>query len=107
MKTLMAAVTLFLSASAAMAEAPCQNPVAPACQKACAAMGAKYVLSMRQQNLQSHMPVRAIRVGDSEDNAGSLENAERLARLAGLSRDYIDGLTAREISGAIAAYCPR
>jgi hypothetical protein len=51
MKTLVAAVTLILSASAAMAEAPCQNPVAPECQKACAVMGAKYVLAMRNQTL--------------------------------------------------------
>ena len=44
MNPLIPATVLLLSASAAMADAPCENPVAPVCQKACAVMGAKYVL---------------------------------------------------------------
>ena len=106
MKTLMAAVTLILSASAAMAEAPCQNPISLPCQKACAVMGAKYVLSIREQNLQTGVQVKAVRAGNPFDR-GDLAAAQRLASFAGLSLDYIDGLTMQQINGAIAAYCPR
>lgn len=105
MRTLLAATALLLSASAAMAEAPCENPAAQICQKACAAMGAKYVLLLRERQLGAQ--VQPVRAGDPLDRTGSLENAERLARLAGLSLDYIDGLPAGQISRAIAAYCPR
>jgi hypothetical protein len=106
MKTLIAAVSLILSASAAMAEAPCQDPVTIPCQKACAVMGAKYVLSMREQSLQANVQVKAVRVGNPLDR-GDLAAAQRLASFAGLSLDYIDGLTTQQINGAIAAYCPR
>ena len=102
MKMLMAAAVLVLSTSAAMAEAPCQNPVLLSCQKACAAMGAKLVLTTRKQN----MSVRPVRASDA-DSFGTLEDAERLARLSGLSLAYIDGLTVREVRAAIAGYCPR
>lgn len=68
MKTLISAVALILSASTAMAEAPCQNPVAPACQKACAVMGAKYILLIRERSLATTVQVQ-------NDNSGSLENA--------------------------------
>jgi hypothetical protein len=107
MKTLIAAVALTLSASAAMAEAPCENPVAQACQKACAVMGAKYVLSVRRKDAQPAARVQAVRVDSAEDNTGSLERAQHLARIAGLSLDYIDGLTLSQSKAAIAAYCPR
>jgi hypothetical protein len=103
MKTPLAALTLILPVSAAMAEAPCQNPVAPECQKACAVMGAKYVLAMRSRTLQAGVRVQTVRA-DAED---PLANAQRLARFAGLSLDYIDGLTMRQVNGAIAEYCPR
>jgi hypothetical protein len=102
-KTLISAMVLLLSASAAMAEAPCQNPVATACQKACAVMGAKYVLAMREQNLQAGARIQIVRA----DAEKPLASAQHLARFADLSLDYIDGLTVREISGAIAAYCPK
>jgi len=86
-----------------MADAPCQNPVVPACQKACAVMGAKYVLAMRERTLQAGIRVQTVRADAGEP----LANAQYLARFAGLSIDYIDGLTVRQINGAIAAYCPR
>jgi hypothetical protein len=103
MKTLVAATALLLSASAAMAEAPCQNPVAPSCQKACAVVGAKYVLAIRERSLQAGAHVQTVRADAGEP----LASAQHLARLADLSLDYIDGLTVRQINGAIAAYCPR
>ena len=46
MKILIAALSLALTASAAMAEAQCENPRAEPCRKACAVMGAKFVLSI-------------------------------------------------------------
>jgi hypothetical protein len=99
MRTLISAVALLLSTATGMAEAPCENPVAPACQKACAVMGAKYVLSIREQSLPT--PPR-VQIG----NAGSLESAQRLARFAGLPLLYIDGLTVPQIKRGIALYCP-
>jgi len=105
MKTLLTAAALLLTASAAMAEAPCENPTAQICQKACAVMGAKYMLSVREQQLPAR--VRSVRAGDPLDQTGSFENAERLARFAGLSLDYIDGLPVEQISRAVATYCPR
>jgi hypothetical protein len=100
MKTLISVAALLLSASTAMAEAPCENPVTPACRQACAAMGAKYVLLMREPNLLTAVRVQA-------DNVGSLDNTQRLARFAGLSLPYIASLTVQQINGAIALSCPR
>ena len=107
MKMLIAAATFILSASAAMAEVPCQSPVASDCQKACAMIGAKYILSMREQSLQTGAHLQMVRAEEPADNPGSLENAQRLARIAGLTLDYIDGMTWPQGKAAIAAYCPR
>jgi hypothetical protein len=105
MKTLTAAAILLLSTSAAMAEAPCQSPQTPSCQKACAVMGAKFVLSMRKNTPPSHVQtVRTAAPGDAED---SLEGAQRLARLAGLSLDYIEAMTVRDVNRGVAKSCPR
>lgn len=100
MKTLIAVVALLLSASTAVAEAPCENPVTLACRQGCAVMGAKYVLMMREPNLLTTVRVQT-------DNVGPLENAQRLARFAGLSLPYIASLTMQQINGAIAFSCPR
>jgi hypothetical protein len=112
MKILMAAVILVLGASTAVAEAPCQNPLTPPCQRACAIMGAKYVLLMRQQTQQTPARVQTVRAGNPAaiDPAGPetgnpLEVAQRLARIAGLSLQYIDGMKLQEIKGAIAESC--
>jgi hypothetical protein len=105
MKTLIAAVTLLLTALPALAGAPCQNPLTPSCQKACAVMGAKFVLAARPQSLLT--PVQTVRANDTLDAGGAMDNARRLARLAGVSLDYIDGMTLQEINGAIAASCRR
>jgi hypothetical protein len=100
MKTLISVVALLLSASTAVAEAPCENPVTLACRQACAVMGAKHVLSMREPN-----PLTTVRV--QTDDVGSLDSAQRLARFAGLSLPYIARLTVQKINGAIASSCPR
>ena len=100
MKTLIAIVALLLSASTAVAEAPCENPVTPACQKACAVMGAKYVLLKHEPNLLTTARVQT-------DNVGSLDIAQRLVRFAGLSLPYIASLTVQQINGAITLSCPR
>ena len=100
MKALISVVALLLSASTAVAEAPCENPVTLACRQACAVMGAKYVLLMRESNLPTTVRVHT-------DNVGSLDNAQRLARFAGLSLPYIASLTVQQINGAIALSCPR
>ena len=63
-------------------------------------MGAKLVLSMCGQSVQQ------VRSGGTND-VGSPDSARRLARLSGLSLDYIDGLTLRQIGDAVAASCPR
>lgn len=107
MKTPIAAAIFILSASAAMAEAPCQNPVASDCQKACAMIGAKYILLMREQSLQPGAHFQMVRAEEPADNPGSLENAQRLARIAGLTLDYIDGMTWPQSKATVAAYCPR
>jgi hypothetical protein len=107
MKTLIAAATLILSVSAAMAQAPCEAPRAPACQKACAVMGAKFVLSMRDRSRGTRAPVQAVRMIDPVDSDPSLASAQRLASFAGLSLDYIDALTVQQISRAIVTYCPK
>jgi hypothetical protein len=107
MKTLLAAATLILSASAAMAGAPCENPSAELCQKACAVMAAKFVLATHPQSHATGTPVRAAWVDNSDDNPGSLENAQRLAASAGLSLDYINGMTLTQSRAAVLAYCPK
>lgn len=106
MKTLMAAVSLLLSASAALAGAPCQNPAVPACETACAALGAKLALSLRQQGAMPGGQVQKIGTGKSLDDDG-FAGAQRLAHLARLSLDYIGGMTVQQARGAVAAYCPK
>jgi hypothetical protein len=103
MKTLIAAVTLVLSASAAMAEAPCQSPVAPECQKACAVMGAKYVLWSRDRDLPAGAQLQTV----SDDGQNPLAAAQRLAGYTGLSLDYIGGLPMQQVKQAVETYCPR
>ena len=103
MKMLVAAVTLMLSASAAIAEAPCQSPVGLECQKACAVMGAKYVLWRREQDRPAAAQLQT--VSASSDNP--LAAARRLASLAGLSIDYVDNLSMGEVRQAVEASCPR
>jgi len=105
MKTLIAAITLMLAASAAMAAAPCQNPLTLPCQKACAAMGVKFVLSMREQTLGTR--VRTVHVGDTRETVEAMASAQQLARFAGLSLQYIDGMTLHDVSRAVDAYCAR
>jgi hypothetical protein len=100
MKALISVVALLLSASTAVAEAPCENPATLACRQACAVMGAKYVLLMREPNLPTTVRLQT-------DNVGSLDNAQRLARFAGLSLPYIASLTVQQINGPIALSCPR
>src|SRR5262249_20351111 len=107
MRTLIAAASLMLSASAAMAGAPCENPVSPPCQKACAVMGAKYVLALQGRGAPLQARVQPARAGEPLARTASLVNAERLARFAGLSLDYINALSAEQIGRAIAAYCPK
>jgi hypothetical protein len=103
MKMLVAAVTLILSASAAMAEAPCENPVSPPCEKACAAMGAKYVLWRREQDRPGVAQLQTV----SANSESPLAAAHRLAGIAGLSLDYVDALSMRQVSQAVETYCPR
>jgi hypothetical protein len=103
MKTLIPALALILSAFAAMAEAPCQNPVVPACEKACAVMGAKYILWIRGRDLPAGAQLQTV----STDSQDALASAQHLASFAGLSLDYIDGLPMQQVKQAIAAYCPR
>ena len=103
MKVLVATVTLILSASAAMAEAPCQSPLGAECQKACAVMGAKYVLWRREQDRSAAAQLQT--VSASSDNP--LAAARRLASFADLSIDYVDHLSMREVRQAVEASCPR
>ena len=103
MKTLVAAVVLILSASAAMAEAPCQSPAAVECQKACAVMGAKYVLWRRERDLPAGAPLQTV----SATSENPLAAARQLAGLAGLSLDYVDALSMQQVRQAVETYCPR
>lgn len=112
MKTLTAAAALILSATTAMAEAPCQNPRTTPCQQACAMMGAKYVLLLRQPAQQTPARVLPIRASNSLAIApaslvagGSLEAAQRLAHIAGFSVEDIGGMKLPDISSAIAESC--
>lgn len=103
MKTPMAAMALLLSASAAMAEAPCQSPVGLECQKACAVMGAKYVLWRREQDRPAAVQLQTV----SANSDSPLAAARRLAGFAGLSIDYVDNLSMRAVRQAVEATCPR
>ncbi|MBV9554652.1 MAG: hypothetical protein JO032_17865 [Alphaproteobacteria bacterium] len=98
MRTIAAVAALILSASAAMAEAPCENPLAPPCQKACAALGAKLILATRRAGVQ---PVSAA------DGAGTMGGALHLARRSGRSVDYIEGVPFPRLREAVRASCPR
>ena len=74
MKTLLAAATLILSASAAMAGAPCENPSAELCQKACAVMAAKFVLATHPQRpaVIAQKPFVGIKIDRIQDFAGGM-----------------------------------
>jgi hypothetical protein len=98
MKTIAAAAALFLSASAALAEAPCENPVAPPCQKACAAMAAKLVLATRRPSLQP------VSTGDA-DAVGTTEGVQKLARLSGLTIDELERMPLSGLRRAVVSYC--
>jgi hypothetical protein len=105
MKILIAALTLALTASAAMAEAPCENPSALPCRKACAVMGARFALSMREQALEMRAATPKLDL-TSFDTDETLAGARRLASFAGLSLRYIDAMTLPEIRRAVNEYCP-
>jgi hypothetical protein len=49
----------------------------------------------------------ALLIYEQTDKVGSIEKAQRLARLAGLSLHYIDNLTVPQINRALAIFCPR
>ena len=103
MTPLLPAMILLLSASAAMADAPCQNPVVPACRKACAVMGAKYVLWRREQDRPGVAQLQIV----SANSDNPLAAARRLASFAGLSLEYVDGLSMNEVRRTVEASCPR
>ena len=99
MKTLIAAI-FALSASSALAQAPCENPTALPCQKACAVIGAKLVLAERQ-NAGATVRLTTLSSESAPDSA------QRLARLAGVSLIDIDRMTLRDASDGVANSCPR
>jgi hypothetical protein len=112
MKTLLAALILALTSSVAMGQAPCENPRTLPCQKACALMGAKFVLAMRKQALEIEQLSRAtasrarLVVSADETNTGQmLENAQRLAGFAGVSLQEVDRMRLRDLSAAVDQYC--
>jgi hypothetical protein len=105
MKMLITAMTLALTASAAMAEARCENPRAEPCRKACAVMGARFALSMREQALEMRAATPKLDL-TSFDTDETLVGARRLAYFAGLSLQYIDAMTLPEIRRAVDEYCP-
>lgn len=112
MKTLLAALILALTSSVAMGQAPCENPRTPPCQKACALIAAKFVLSMRAQTLEIEQLSRETasrgRVVLSSSGANTwqmLENAQRLAGLAGVSLQEVDGMRLRDLGAAVEQYC--
>jgi 4-pyridoxate dehydrogenase len=115
MKTALAAVTLLMTVSAALAEAPWENPSAPQCQKACALMGAKFALSMREQALKTQAQILAVQSGrpaprvdlTSFDNDATLGGVRYLAQIAGRSLHDINGMTLREARHAVEQYCPQ
>lgn len=107
MKPLIPALAFILSASAALAEAPCENPSTQLCQKACAVLATKFVLAAHPQNHSAATPVRAAWGDNSDDNPGSAEIAQRLAGIAGLSLDYINALPLQQSKAAVVAYCPK
>ncbi len=103
MKLFVAAVTLIVSTSAAMAEAPCESPATSSCRQACAVMGAKYVLWQRERDTTAGATFQTV----SDNSENPLAAAHRLAGMAGLSLDYVDALSMREVRQAVEAYCPR
>ena len=103
MNPLIPAAILLLSASAAMADAPCENPVVPVCQKACAVMGAKYILWRREQDRPGVAQLQIV----SANSDNPLAAARRLASFAELSLDYVDGLSMGEVRRTVEASCPR
>ena len=100
MKTLIAATIFALSASSALAQAPCENPTALPCQKACAVIGAKLVLAERQ-NAGAMVRLTTL------SSEGAPDSAQRLAHLAGVSLIDIDRMTLRDASDGVAKYCRR
>jgi hypothetical protein len=115
MKTLIAPLILVLMASSAMAEAPCENPHMLPCQKACAVMGAKFALTMHDHALEMRALENAVQARRSTPmlDLTSLHatatqgDAEYLARFAGVSLSYIQGMTLKEAKRAVDDYCPR
>jgi hypothetical protein len=112
MKILLAAVILALTSSVAIAEAPCESPRTLPCQKACALMGAKFVLAMREQTLEieqvSQETASRGRVVLSSTGANTwqmLENAQRLAGFAGVSLQEVDRMRLRDLGAAVDRYC--
>ena len=101
MKTLIAALMIALTASSAMAEAPCESPPTLPCQKACAAMGAKFVMSMRQDRQNAINVVKS----SATYSAGMVERARHLAGFAGVSLQDIDRMTLHDLAGAVGEYC--
>jgi hypothetical protein len=115
MKTLIAPLILVLTASTAMAGAPCENPHMLPCQKACAVMGAKFALTMHEQAVEMRTLESAVRARRSMPMldltslhaTATQQDAEYLARFAGVSLTYIEGMTLKEAKRAVDEYCPR
>jgi hypothetical protein len=115
MKMLMAPLMLVLMASTAKAGAPCENPHMLPCQKACAVMGAKFALTMHEQALEMRTLESAVQARRSTPMldltslhaTATQEDAEYLARVAGVSLPYIQGMTLKEAKRAVDEYCPR
>ena len=115
MKTLIVPVMLLLTASTAMAQAPCENPIAPSCQKACAIMGAKFALTMHEQALEMRSLESAVQAKSAKPKldltslhaTATQADADQLARSAGVSLQSIDGITLREAKRAVDEFCPR
>ena len=112
MKTLLAALILAMTSSVAMGQAPCENPRTLPCQKACALMAAKFVLSMRAQTLEIEQMSRETgaraRLFLSADGTNTWqmpENARRLAEIAGVSLQEVDGMRPRDLRAAVEQYC--
>jgi hypothetical protein len=98
---LIAAIALLLPTAAALAGAPCENPAEPLCRRACAVMGARFALSVRQHDERPSALQVAVGGEDTPEDA-----AVRLAHMAGLPLDDIAGMTLRDTAAAVAKYCP-